>query len=114
MIHCRTFGGFFIMKKNGNSWEYLSKYSCRKGVYKFTWSENQVKYFSDATIENELAWKVFSAVKQCFPDNGVVLYAMIKNKPVRVKYYNPQADSKTINWYYPSDFYAYLPRQIFY
>ena len=102
------------MKKNGDSWEYLSKYSCRKGVYKFTWSNSETKYFGDTTIENQLAWKVFSAARVNYPDSHLVLYAMINSKPVRVKYYNPQADAKTINWYYPSDFYAYLPRQIFY
>ena len=114
MIRCKSFGGLFIMKRFNNGWQYLSKYSARKGSYKFEWSTDTVRYFPDSSIESELAWKVFAEIRKESPENGLVLYAMINGKPVRVKYYNPNGDPKTISWYAPSDFYAYLPKKIFY
>lgn len=114
MLRYTAFGGFFIMKKDDGDWEYLSKYSRRKEKYNFEWSKDHVRYFGDTTIEGELAWKVFAAIRDAYPHSRVILYAKVNDKIVRVKYYNPNAETKTVSWYSPSDFYAYIPRQIYY
>lgn len=110
MLRNRAFGGLFIMKKDVGEWEYMSKYSRRKDKYKFEWSSDSVKYFSDATIKDELAWKTFAAVRESYPDSRIILYARVNNKVYRVKYYDPKLDPKTVSWYSPSDFYAYIPQ----
>lgn len=114
MLRCGAFGGLFIMKRGEGDWEYLSSYSRRKDNYTFKWSDNQVRYFSDGTIEKEVAWKTFAAIREQYPNDKLVLYAKINGNIVRVKYYNPNANPKTVSWHSPSDFYAYIPRQMFY
>ena len=115
MLRSNIFGGLFIMKKDdGGEWEYLSKYSHKKENHYFRWSKDQVNYFPDTSIKEERAWKAFAAVREQYSQSRIILYAIIRGEIVRVKYYNPSAETKTVSWYSPSDFYAYLPRQIYY
>lgn len=113
MLRNRAFTGLFIMKKDNGEWEYLSKFSRRKEKCNFEWSLDKVKYFPDTSIKGELAWKAFSAVRENYPDSRIILYALINNKVHRVKYYDPAANPKVINWFLPSDFYAYMPQKTY-
>ncbi len=111
MIRYRGFRGFFIMKRNDDGkWEYLSKYWKRKENIKLTFSEQEVKYFDDTTIEGGRAFSVFNETIKQYSGSKIVLYASIDGTIHRVKYYNPESSPRITKWYDKEDFYCYIPR----
>ena len=112
MIRYKGFDGFFLMKKDASgTWEYMSKFHRRGGKANFSFSSSEVRYFSDNTIKDETAWKVFDMMKAQYPDSKIVLYVSIDKKISRVKFYNPEADNKITAWLRPSDFSCFVPQK---
>ena len=100
------------MKKNDEGvWEYLSKYSKRGDKVNATFSENEVKYFSDNTIRTGVPWEVFNIVRDNFRTSPLVLYVAIDNNIIRVRYYNPNMTPQTKIWYNKEDFLCYAPQK---
>lgn len=113
MIRYTGFDGFFIMKKDSDgTWEYMSKFHRRGEKVNFAFSSSEVRYFSDNTIKDATAWKVFNLMKDKFPDSKIVLYVSIDKKIDRVKFYNPETGKDTI-WHRPEDFACFMPRKEF-
>lgn len=112
MIRYKGFKGFFIMKKNEEGeWEYLLKHWRRNGDTKFTFSKDEVKYFSDNTIRSGLPWDIFNEVRDAYRSSPLVLYVSIDNKITRVQYYNPEMKPMTKIWYRKNDFLCYAPQK---
>lgn len=112
MIRYKGFKGFFIMKKNEEgTWEYLSKYSKKGDVTSYTFSETEVKYFSDNTIRSGLPWDVFNHVRDGYSQSPIVLYVLIDNDVTRVKYYNPSNHPSTKVWHTKEEFLCYAPQK---
>lgn len=112
MIRYEGFDGFFIMKKDPEGkWEYLSKYSKKNGNVYTTFSETEVRYFSDNTIKTELVWKVFESLRAKMPDSKLIIYVSIDKKINRVKYYNPDREKKITTWQTPMDFQCFVPQK---
>ena len=114
MIRYKGFKGFFIMKKNGEGeWEYLSKYWRRNDEAKFTFSKDEVRYFTDNTIRSGLAWDVFNMIRDEYRTSPLVLYVMIDNEINRVQYYNPAMKPMTKIWHSKQDFLCFAPQKEF-
>jgi len=112
MIRYDGFDGFFIMKKDPDGkWEYLSKYSRRGDKVKYTFSDSEVRYFSDNTIKSGLVWKVFDGMKADMPDSKLIIYVSIDKEINRVKYYNPDGEKKLTVWQTPADFQCFIPQK---
>ena len=101
------------MKKNKETdkWEYLYKHSKKKGELYASFSEDEAKYFSDNTIRSGVVWDVFNALRDKYPESKIVLYVVIDEKVIKVKYYNPEANPTTTIWYNKEDFLCYAPQK---
>ena len=100
------------MKKNEDGkWEYLSKYSRRNDKVYTTFSEDEVRYFSDNTIRSGLPWDAFNNVRDEFRSSPIILYVSIDDKITRVKYYNPNSTPTTTVWHNKEDFLCYAPQK---
>ena len=114
MIRYEGFDGFFIMKKDPDGkWAYLSKYHKRGDTVSLEFSDNVVRYFSDNTIKDGLAWKVFDMIRKQYPNDKLVLYVSIDKRIERVKFFNPQGEDKITVWHPQSDYYCFMPRKEF-
>ena len=112
MIRYNGFDGFFIMKKDPDgNWEYLSKYNKRGNKVNYSFSETEVRYFSDNTIKDGLVWKVFDSIRESMPNSKLVIYVSIDKKINRVKYYNPDGEKKITTWQTQSDFHCFIPQR---
>ena len=112
MIRYKGFDGFFLMKKDADKeWQYMSQFNRRKERVNFAFSSTEVRYFSDNTIKDETAWKVFDLMKKEYPDSKIILYVSIDKKITRVKFYNPQSENRIITWLKPVDFQCFSPQK---
>ena len=112
LIRYKGFKGFFIMKKGDDGrWEYLSSYWRKGKTYRLSFSDTEVRYFSDSTIENGTAWIAFSCVRHEFPDSQIIMYVNIDGNMERVRWYNPTAENKMTVWHRREDYFGFIPKE---
>ena len=100
------------MKKNEDGkWEYLSKYCRRNDKLYASFSDTNVKYFSDNTIRSELPWEAFRYIRDEYRNSPLVLYVVIDEKIIRVQYYNPSSSPTMKIWHEKGEFFAYAPQK---